>query len=88
MHINFMVPGWHCAIIMQTSERLHGSIQADEHLLRGLGLPDFRFMRVVTYPLKAVERLLQRLAEEPEAWPRLWANSHEWIQRRAVCPKM
>ena len=88
VHINSMVPGWHCAIIMQTSERLHGSIQADKHLVRGLGLPDFRIMRVVTYPLKAVERLLQRLAEEPEAWPRLRANSHEWIQRRAVCPKM
>ena len=88
VHIHSMVPGWQCAIIMQTRERLHGSILPDAHTIRGFGLPDFRLMRVVTYPLTAVERLLQRLSEEPEAWPRLWANSHGWIQRRAVSLKM
>ena len=85
VHIHSMAPGWQCAIIMQTRERLHGSILPDAHLVRGFGLPDLRLMRVVTYPLTAVERLLQRLSEEPEAWPRLWANSHKWIQHRAVC---
>ena len=84
VHINSMVPGWHCAMVMQTSERLHGSIQADEHLPRGFGLPDFRLMRVVTYPLRSVERLLERLAEDPHAWPAVLARSDEWMQQRAA----
>ena len=84
MHINSMVPGWHCAILMQTAERLHGSVQPDASSVRGFGLLDFKMMRVVTYPLTAVERLLERLAQDPQEWTRLCANSHEWIQRRAA----
>ena len=84
VHINSMVPGWHCAILMQTAERLHGSVQPDASSVRGFGLLDFKMMRVVTYPLTAVERLLERLAQDPQEWTRLCANSHEWIQRRAA----
>ena len=83
VHINSMVPGWHCAIIMQTRERLHGSIQPDEDLIRGFGLPDFRMMRVVTYPLHSVERLLQRLADDPHSWSAVLARSDKRIQQRA-----
>ena len=81
VHINSMVPGWHCAILMQTAQRLHGSIQPGS--LRGFGLPNYQMMRVVTYPLTAVERLLQRLAKDPEAWPKVRENSHQWIQHRS-----
>ena len=84
VHINSMVPGWHCAILMQTAQRLHGSVQPDASAMRGYGLPDFKMMRVVTYPLTAVEQLLERLAKDPQEWTRLCANSHEWIQRRAA----
>ena len=84
VHINSMVPGWHCAILMQTAQRLHGSIQPCS--LRGFGLPNYQMLRVVTYPLTAIERLLQRLAKAPEAWPKpakVRENSHQWIQHRS-----
>ena len=67
---------------MQTGERLHGSVQPNAHEVIGFGLTDLQLMRVVTYPLTAVERLLERLAEEPQMWPVLLARSDEWIQRR------
>ena len=85
VHIKSMAPGWHCAILMQTGERLHGSVQPNAHEVIGFGLTHLQLMRVVTYPLTAVERLLERLAEEPQMWPVLLAHSDEWIQRRVSC---
>ena len=83
VHIHSMVPGWHCAILMQTAERLHGSVVPEEGLRRGVCLQQYQLMRVVTYPLRSVERLMERLAEDPRAWPAVLARSDKWMQRRA-----
>ena len=84
VHVISMIPGWHCAILMATAERLHGSVLPDEHQLQGYGFPDLRMMRVVTYPLKGIESLLTRLADDSSALAKLRASSHTWIQQRML----
>ena len=41
-----------------------------------------RVMRVVTYPLKRVEGLHERLANEPEKLNELAVRSHSWLRAR------
>ena len=120
VHIASMVPGWHCAILMQTAKRLHGSVvacesvprgsplaysrtsgrvtdaasglsvqstaltaRADPLLTGGCSLPSMQMMRVVTYPLKRIETLLERLARDPCKEEDLLNASHPWIVQRA-----
>ena len=82
VHVISMRPGWHCAILMNTDQRLHGSVLPIEDELEGYGFPSLKMMRVVTYPLKGVERLLSRLGEDPDALEKLRASSKPWIQQR------
>ena len=86
VHIISMRPGWHCALLMNTDQRLHGSVLPEEDEIRGYAFPSLKMMRVVTYPLKGVETLLTRLAEDPDALEELRANSHPWIQQRMSEP--
>ena len=120
VHIASMVPGWHCAILMQTANRLHGSVvacesvpygppsvysrahgnlpdaalglgvqstsltaRADPLLMGGCSLPSMQMMRVVTYPLKRIETLLERLARDPCKEEDLLNASHPWIVQPA-----
>ena len=82
VHIISMVPGWHCAIIMQTGSRLHGSVIVEEPDMVGFALSHLRLMRVVTYPLIQVENLLKRLAQDPEKLEEVRRASKEWVARR------
>ena len=82
VHIISMRPGWHCAILMNTDQRLHGSVLPEEEEIGGYAFPSLKMMRVVTYPLKGVERLLARLAQDPDALQELYVNSKPWIQHR------
>ena len=54
----------------------------EESKIGGYAFPSLKMMRVVTYPLKGVEALLTRLAEDPDAMEELHANSKPWIQQR------
>ena len=123
VHIASMVPGWHCAILMQTAKRLHGSVVACESVPRplalegkraarpcearesrmkriresdmmlravsdpvvnhGSSLPNMQMMRVVTYPLRRIELLLERLARDPCKEGDVLGVSHPWIVQRA-----
>ena len=85
MHIISMRPGWHCALLMNTDARLHGSVLPEEDKIGGYAFPSLKMMRVVTYPLKGVERLLARLAQDPDAQKELYANSKPWMQQRMSC---
>ena len=80
-----MRPGWHCAILMNTDQRLHGSVLPEASKIGGYAFPSLKMMRVVTYPLKGVEALLTRLAEDPGAMEELRAKSKPWIQQRMSC---
>ena len=82
VHIESMVPGWHCALLMQTSERLHGSVLPDVTVLPGLALSHLRCMRVVTYPLKRVEELQKRLAAYPSQMTVVKERSDAWMHER------
>ena len=84
VHIMSMVPGWHCAILMQTGSRLHGSVVVDESDVGGFALSHLRLMRVVTYPLKMVENLLKRLAQEANKLEDVRRASEEWVAKRML----
>ena len=97
VHIHSMRPGWHAAILMQTGERLHGSVvpsrvsmDQDGFMtcslhgedISGLALPHLHLMRVVTYPLRRVESLLQRLAIDPSVAKVVSSMSGNWLKDR------
>lgn len=82
VHIHSMVPGWHCAFVFRTRELLHGSIFLGVEERRGFALPGFDFTRVVTYPLRRVETMLERLGEDPGRFEELHSQSHEWVKKR------
>ena len=85
VRIHVMVPDWNCLVLKRTSACLHGSVFPDgmhvqpRHLL----LPGLQLMRVVTYPLKQVEKLMSLLAREPqdEMW---WSSFDPWVRMRAA----
>ena len=79
-----MVPGWHCAILMQTGSRLHGSVVVDESDVGGFALSHLRLMRIVTYPLIMVENLLKRLAQEANKLEDVRRVSEEWVAKRML----
>ena len=82
MHIHSMVPGWHCALVFRTCDKLHGSIFLPEDDMSGISLPHLEMTRVVTYPLKRVETLLERLAVEPSRFDDVCVRSHPWLKNR------
>ena len=86
VYIASMVPGWHCAMLMQTARRLHGSVLPGEEDEQGFGGAHVDMMRIITYPLKAVDNLLRRLAGSPEQMQAVKTASCTWIQRR-MCDK-
>ena len=81
MYIASMVPGWHCAMLMQTARRLHGSVLPGEEDEQGFGGAHVEMMRIITYPLKAVDNLLRRLAGSPEQMQAVKTASCTWMQR-------
>ena len=93
-----MVPGWHCLLVMCTSLRLHGSVvpcscsedgcDTAPVEIDGYGLPDIHLMRVVTYPLRRIQTLLKRLAENAEKATELEHVSDRIMQQRMLCAKM
>jgi hypothetical protein len=80
VHVVSMVPGWNCAIFMQTCERFHEAVLPTQ--CAKFGMPSLRMMRVVTYPLRRIERLLERLEEEPSKIDDVMQNSHGWVRKR------
>ena len=98
VHVHSMVPGWHCLLIMCTNLRLHGSVvpgsctedgcALDPGEIDGYGLPNLDLMRVVTYPLRKIENLLQRLANDPEKATDIERVSDQGMQRRMLLAKM
>lgn len=82
VHVISMVPGWHCAILMRTSDRLHGSVSADEGELDGLSLPHLDMLRIVTYPIRRIERMLERLSTVPRQVAEVVKASHAWVRGR------
>lgn len=83
VHIHSMVPGWHCALVFRTADQLHGSVFLEQDDTSGFGLEGLEMARVVTYPLKRVDTLLQRLAREPSRYQDVAERSHEWLRNRA-----
>jgi len=67
--VGVLRPGWCCAMCMHTNLRLHGSVWAGGAVAAGSDL------RIVTYPLKDVDALLQRAAADPAAQARLASSS-------------
>lgn len=82
VHVMSMVPGWHCAILMRTSERLHGSVMPQEGDMDGFGLLHLDLMRIVTYPLRRIERMLARLSTAPSQVAEVVKVSHAWVCNR------
>ena len=82
VHIRTLHPGWQCALLMRTSACLHGSVVLDPSDLAGLSMPDYRILRVVTYPLRRIENLLARSAEMSHMWDEIRACSDETIRKR------
>ena len=85
VRIHVMVPDWNCLVLKRTSACLHGSVFPDGMHVRPrqLLLPGLQLMRVVTYPLKQVEKLMGLLAREPQDV--VWWNSFDpWVRMRAA----
>ena len=82
VHIRSMVPGWHCAIFMRTHEMLHGGVVLPEDDIEGFALPELEMMRVVTYPLRRIETLLERLGQNPHLSSKVSMASCAHIQNR------
>lgn len=82
VHVCSVVPGWHCAILCQTSARLHGSVLLDKQDACGFALPHYDITRVVSYPLARIETLLRRLSDEPEKMHCLCERSDQWVRAR------
>ena len=83
VHIRSVVPGWHCALLLRTSDCLHGSVVLDESDVAGFALPRHEVSRIVTYPLRRIERMLERVGEVPGSWRTIRSKSKHLIQRRA-----
>ena len=62
--IGVLRPGWCCALMTHTARRLHGSVWGGA--VNGGGEVDD--LRLVTYTLNPVERLLQRASAEPSPY--------------------
>ena len=82
VRLRSMVPGWCCAIFMQTSTRLHGGVAAQFDEIKGLALEEYEMMRVVTYPVSNIERLLDRLSRDPDGLRRLAAATDQHLLER------
>jgi hypothetical protein len=82
VHIRSMVPGWHCAIFMRTHEMLHGGVVLPEDDIEGFALPELEMMRVVTYPLRRIETLLERLGQNPHLSSKVSMASCAHIENR------
>ena len=48
----------------------------------GFGLPHLHMMRIVTYPLRGIERLLERLSTVPSKVADVVKVSHAWVRNR------
>ena len=88
VRVRLAQPGWTCLLFMRTSECLHGGVTpAPECYPRTLSLGgDVRLIRIVTYPLAAVEHLLERASRETDAdvVERLSGCSDFRMQRRML----
>jgi hypothetical protein len=74
--VGTMRPGWICALLMDTRGLLHGSVYDGE---------GGRDMRIITYTLSRVERLLRRAESNPEEYyETLLKRSDTRLQRRLV----
>ena len=67
---------------MRTSDRLHGSVLPDEGELDGLSLPHLDMLRIVTYPIRRIERMLERLSTVPRQVAEVVKASHAWVRGR------
>ena len=82
VHIRSVVPGWHCALLMRTSDCLHGSVVLGESDIEGFALPRHSVSRIVTYPIRRLERMLERIGEAPSIWHEIRCKSKHFIRRR------
>jgi hypothetical protein len=82
VHLRSMVPGWECAIFMRTHEMLHGSVVLPGDEVEGFALPELELMRVVTYPLRRIETLLERLAQNPHLSSKVFMASCPHVRNR------
>lgn len=80
--IRSMMPGWHCALLMRTSACLHGSVLLDDSNVAGFALQHLRMYRVLTYPLRRIERMLARVGDTPGMWDEIRDESDEWTRGR------
>lgn len=53
----------------------------DRHV-EGIRLPGIRMLRLLTYPLHRIEKLLSRLAEDPAAFELVIAVSDKHVRKR------
>ena len=70
-------------MLLRTSDCLHGSVVLDESDVEGFALPRHAVSRIVTYPLRRIERMLERVGETPSIWRTIRGKSKHLIQRRA-----
>ena len=84
VHVCSVVPGWNCAVLFSTANRLHGSVVLEKNDARGFSLPQYDISRVVTYPLTRIETLQQRLSKDPEQLQEVLERSHPWIRARML----
>jgi hypothetical protein len=84
VHVVSMVPGWNCAILMRTCDRMHGSVVPSGGSVN-FGMPSLKMMRIVTFPMRRIERLVERLDAEPDKIASVMENSHAWVRHRMEC---
>ena len=75
---------------MRTSDRLHGSVVPCDGRVEGLGVPHLDIMRIVTYPLRRIECMLERLQSAPNRVAEVVQASDSWVRARvqtAVWPQ-
>ena len=77
-------PGWTCLVFMRTRDCLHGGVTPSTDDTRGpVGLPDsVTLMRVVTYPLAAVQRLLLAAVDDAASTAVVFDGSDERMRAR------
>ena len=77
VRIGVLRPGWVCVVLMSTRSCLHGGVCAQTPALEEsppLVLPDgMRHVRILTYPMRAIETLMQNLRDDTDALERVRA---------------
>ena len=67
---------------MRTAECLHGGVCASAEEVHGMGLPNLEMNRVLAYPLRRVETLLERCERGAEGRRRVESLlAAEWEDR-------